>query len=217
MRRFANVIALIVSTGIFLIFWLNDKIQITQEVLDLFPQTSDKQVIDIYRQFSNSKHIFVAVRGFSRDSLNSLNGFLNEVGKLDNVANVLTRTKLSEALGAFIDENYLYTAQPVYTGHVLQRKDIESRIISGLQSLQKVMFQDDMLDKNLEDMIDSNSALHLDSKASSKRLLDRSDIDTDSGVATKEHFTLNNIKSNSTFDAKTRVFHPHDPLSRGGR
>ena len=38
--------------------------KITQEVLELFPQTADREIIEVYREFASSRYVLVASEGF---------------------------------------------------------------------------------------------------------------------------------------------------------
>ena len=166
MRRFINVIALVFAAALFLLCFYNDKIKITQEVLDLFPQTEDKQIIDIYQKFANSNHILVAIKGFSKESRDTLDEFLSKIKNMPNIDSVITRTSASESLEDFLAQDYLYTASPKPLDRVLTKEEIESRVLNGLQSLQDQMLEEEVLDSGLIDMEKMRDSKDIESKQS---------------------------------------------------
>ena len=89
--RFINFVLFTIMVGIFFYFFPHHKI--TQEVLDLFPSTKDREIIDIYREFANSRYVLVAVKGFDEKAQNTLESFLLKVQELPNVQTALTYTK----------------------------------------------------------------------------------------------------------------------------
>ena len=166
MRRFINVIALVFAAALFLLCFYNDKIKITQEVLDLFPQTEDKQIIDIYQKFANSNHILVAIKGFSKESRDTLDEFLSKIKDMPNIDSVITRTSASESLEDFLAQDYLYTASPKPLDKVLTKEEIESRVLNGLKSLQSQMLEEEVLDSGLIDMEKMRDSKDIESKQS---------------------------------------------------
>ena len=166
MRRFINVIALVFAVALFLLCFYNDKIKITQEVLDLFPQTEDKQIIDIYQKFANSNHILVAIKGFSQESRDTLDEFLSKIKNIPNIDSVITRTSASESLEDFLAQDYLYTASPKPLDKVLTKEEIESRVLNGLQSLQSQMLEEEVLDSGLIDIEKMRDSKDIESKQS---------------------------------------------------
>ena len=166
MRRFINVIALVFAAALFLLCFYNDKIKITQEVLDLFPQTEDKQIIDIYQKFANSNHILVAIKGFSQESRDTLDEFLSKIKNMPNIDSVITRTSASESLEDFLAQDYLYTASPKPLDKVLTKEEIESRVLNGLKSLQSQMLEEEVLDSGLIDMEKMRDSKDIESKQS---------------------------------------------------
>ena len=166
MRRFINVIALVFAAALFLLCFYNDKIKITQEVLDLFPQTEDKQIIDIYQKFANSNHILVAIKGFSKESRDTLDEFLLKIKNMPNIDSVITRTSASESLEDFLAQDYLYTASPKPLDKVLTKEEIESRVLNGLKSLQSQMLEEEVLDSGLIDIDKMRDSKDIESKQS---------------------------------------------------
>ena len=166
MRHFVNVVALVFAVALFSIFFYNDRIKITQEVLDLFPQTEDKQIIDIYQKFANSNHILVAIKGFSKESRDTLDEFLSKIKNMPNIDSVITRTSASESLEDFLAQDYLYTASPKPLDRVLTKEEIESRVLNGLQSLQDQMLEEEVLDSGLIDMEKMRDSKDIESKQS---------------------------------------------------
>lgn len=208
MRHFINVIVLVFVTFLFLLFFYNDRIKITQEVLDLFPQTEDKKIIDIYQKFANSNHIFVAIKGFSKESKDTLEEFLSKIKNLSNIDCVMTSTSPSESLEDFLTQNYLYSSTPEPLDKVLTREQIESRVINGLKALQTQIFEEGTLDsglieyKNNPEQTDNN----INTKDHKERL-DSNKIKNDNDTESISHKTTNN---NTRY--YNRVFHPSDPL-----
>lgn len=200
MRHFMNAIVLVFSACLFFIFLHNDKIKITQEVLDLFPQTADKQVIDIYQKFANSRYILVAIKGFSQESRDTLQTFLQDLQTLPNIESIATRTTSSPALEDFLEENYLYTATPQHLDKVLTHKEIEDRVISGLKNFEIQTLEEEKLNTGI---IESNQDL-INNKNQGQSKTD-SNITESSKVDSKIKSTNNTATYNS-------VFHPQDPL-----
>ncbi|TLE09631.1 hypothetical protein [Helicobacter bilis] len=194
MRRFINVIALVFAVALFSLFFYNDKIKITQEVLDLFPQTEDKQIIDIYQKFANSNHILVAIKGFSQESRDTLDEFLSKIKDMPNIDSVITRTSASESLEDFLAQDYLYTASPKPLDKMLTKEEIESRVLNGLQSLQSQMLEEEVLDSGLIDIEKMRDSKDIESKQSVDSNKDsKKDISTLS-----QHDKKQNLDSNTT-------------------
>ncbi|MCI7410477.1 hypothetical protein [Helicobacter bilis] len=194
MRRFINVIALVFAVALFSLFFYNDKIKITQEVLDLFPQTEDKQIIDIYQKFANSNHILVAIKGFSQESTDTLDEFLSKIKDMPNIDSVITRTSASESLEDFLAQDYLYTASPKPLDKMLTKEEIESRVLNGLQSLQSQMLEEEVLDSGLIDIEKMRDSKDIESKQSVDSNKDsKKDISTLS-----QHDKKQNLDSNTT-------------------
>ncbi|TLD81682.1 hypothetical protein LS68_001225 [Helicobacter sp. MIT 05-5293] len=127
MLRYVNFILFALLGGAFLLFFQTQKI--TQEVLDLFPTTQDRKIIDIYQQFSASNYIPVAIKGFDESSNQELDTLLKRIESLDNVISTQKEAKPSAELEDFITKNYLYLASP---------KDSNPPLLSQAQIAQKL-------------------------------------------------------------------------------
>ncbi|RDU66243.1 hypothetical protein CQA53_04325 [Helicobacter didelphidarum] len=112
MLRFINFILFFIAISCIVLFFLFQKDKITQEVLDLFPQTQDRQIIDIYQKFSHSRYILVAIKGFDEKARVTLNEFLDKIQSVENVQTTLTKMQAPQELQEFIQENYFYVALP---------------------------------------------------------------------------------------------------------
>ena len=226
MRRFINVIALVFAAALFLLCFYNDKIKITQEVLDLFPQTEDKQIIDIYQKFANSNHILVAIKGFSQESRDTLDEFLSKIKNMPNIDSVITRTSASESLEDFLAQDYLYTASPKPLDKVLTKEEIESRVLNGLQSLQSQMLEEEVLDSGLIDMEKMRDSKDIESKQSvdsnkdsKKENVKNTQKDIESKINENKDISPflkaqndKNIESKNNAQSYNTIFHPSDPL-----
>lgn len=196
MRHFMNVVVLVFAACLFFIFLHNDKIKITQEVLDLFPQTTDKQIIDIYQKFANSRYILVAVKGFNQESRDTLQAFLQDVQGLQNIESVITRTTSSPALQDFLEENYLYTATPQALDKVLTSQEIEDRVIHGLRTFEAQMLEEEKLDSGIISEQEQDKA---DSKVKS----------IESKTSQADSKTQKDTQDLANYNS---IFHPKDPL-----
>ena len=226
MRHFVNVVALVFAAALFLLCFYNDKIKITQEVLDLFPQTEDKQIIDIYQKFANSNHILVAIKGFSQESRDTLDEFLSKIKNMPNIDSVITRTSASESLEDFLAQDYLYTASPKPLDKVLTKEEIESRVLNGLQSLQDQMLEEEVLDSGLIDMEKMRDSKDIESKQSvdsnkdsKKENVKNTQKDRESKVNENKDISPflkaqndKNIESKNNAQSYNTIFHPSDPL-----
>ncbi len=157
MFRFINFIVFLIAIVIFLVFFHN--IKITQEVLDLFPKTKDKEIIDIYQKFSNSRNIFVAIKGFDKKSHDDLMSFLYKINDIPNIQGNMTRTKPTQELDDYIASNYLYIATPKPLNNVFTTQQIKDKIIIGLNEIKKQIDEDEKLDSGIiskDTKIDSN-------------------------------------------------------------
>lgn len=132
--RFINFVLFTIMVGIFFYFFPHHKI--TQEVLDLFPSTKDREIIDIYREFANSRYVLVAVKGFDEKAQNTLESFLLKVQELPNVQTALTYTKAPQELQDFITENYLVIATPKLLKKPMNATEITDKMIEDLQKMQ---------------------------------------------------------------------------------
>lgn len=226
MRHFVNVVALVFAVALFSLFFYNDKIKITQEVLDLFPQTEDKQIIDIYQKFANSNHILVAIKGFSKESRDTLDEFLSKIKDMPNIDSVITRTSASESLEDFLAQDYLYTASPKPLDKVLTKEEIESRVLNGLQSLQSQMLEEEVLDSGLIDMEKMRDSKDIESKQSvdsnkdsKKENVKNIQKNIESKVNENKDISPflkaqndKNIESKNNTQSYNTIFHPSDPL-----
>lgn len=226
MRRFINVIALVFAAALFLLCFYNDKIKITQEVLDLFPQTEDKQIIDIYQKFANSNHILVAIKGFSQESRDTLDEFLSKIKNMPNIDSVITRTSASESLEDFLAQDYLYTASPKPLDKVLTKEEIESRVLNGLKSLQSQMLEEEVLDSGLIDIEKMRDSKDIESKQSvdsnkdsKKENVKNTQKDIESKINENKDISPflkaqndKNIESKNNAQSYNTIFHPSDPL-----
>ena len=226
MRRFVNVVALVFAVALFSIFFYNDKIKITQEVLDLFPQTEDKQIIDIYQKFANSNHILVAIKGFSQESRDTLDEFLFKIKDVPNIDSVITRTSASESLEDFLAQDYLYTASPKPLDKVLTKEEIESRVLNGLKSLQSQMLEEEVLDSGLIDIEKMRDSKDIESKQSvdsnkdsKKENVKNTQKDIESKINENKDISPflkarndKNIESKNNTQSYNTIFHPSDPL-----
>lgn len=226
MRHFVNVIALVFAAALFLLCFYNDKIKITQEVLDLFPQTEDKQIIDIYQKFANSNHILVAIKGFSQESRDTLDEFLSKIKNMPNIDSVITRTSASESLEDFLAQDYLYTASPKPLDKVLTKEEIESRVLNGLKSLQSQMLEEEVLDSGLIDIEKMRDSKDIESKQSvdsnkdsKKENVKNTQKDIESKINENKDISPflkaqydKNIESKNNAQSYNTIFHPSDPL-----
>ena len=226
MRHFVNVVALVFAVALFSIFFYNDRIKITQEVLDLFPQTEDKQIIDIYQKFANSNHILVAIKGFSKESRDTLDEFLSKIKNMPNIDSVITRTSASESLEDFLAQDYLYTASPKPLDRVLTKEEIESCVLNGLQSLQDQMLEEEVLDSGLIDMEKMRDSKDIESKQSvdsnkdsKKENVKNIQKNIESKVNENKDISPflkaqndKNIESKNNTQSYNTIFHPSDPL-----
>lgn len=134
MIKYSNLIFFIVASVLFVTLFPREKI--TQEVLDLFPKTSDREIIDIYREFSGSHYVAVAHKGFDADSKHNLEAFLARIASLPNVEATSTYTKAPQALQDFITKHYIAIATPRADISLLSPQEIKNHLLTGLQNLQ---------------------------------------------------------------------------------
>lgn len=108
--KYCNIILCVIATifGVF-VFPHN---KITQEVLDLFPNNAQREIIDVYREFSSSRYVLVASKGFDENSKNTLEYFLQRARSLPNVATTFTHNQTPQALQNFITTHYIAFAYP---------------------------------------------------------------------------------------------------------
>lgn len=204
MRHFINVIALVFTAFLFVLFFYNNKIEITQEVLDLFPQTKDKKIIDVYQKFANSNHILVAIKGFEKESRDTLDEFLSKLKDVPNIDSIMTRTSASDTLEDFLMQNYLYTATPQPIDKVLTKDQIETRVLNGLETLQAQMLEEETLDSGL---IEESEGLNKNNNKENTKTLESTNMQNENNPISKTHNTFHdNAPSYNT------MFHPSDPL-----
>lgn len=108
--KYCNIILCVIA-AIFGIFVFPHN-KITQEVLDLFPNNAQREIIDVYREFSSSRYVLVVSKGFDENSKNTLESFLQRAQSLPNVATTFTHTKIPQALQDFITTHYIAFAYP---------------------------------------------------------------------------------------------------------
>ena len=130
--KYSNLAFFVIASVLFFALFPHDKI--TQEVLDLFPKTKDREVIDIYREFANSHYVFVANKGFEAESKQELAAFLARVQTLPNVKTTLTHTQIPEALQEFIAKHYTIMAFPRQDMPALSPQNITQQILQGIES-----------------------------------------------------------------------------------
>ena len=112
--------------------------KITQEVLELFPQNADREIIEVYREFASSRYVLVASEGFDEISRENLKAFLARTEDLPNVATTFTHTQTPQDLEDFIARHYVAIASPTHSLQNLARlsqEQITSHIVQGVQSL----------------------------------------------------------------------------------
>ncbi len=133
--KYSNIILFIVVATLGVILFPSGKI--TQEVLDLFPKTKDREVIDIYREFASSHYVFSAIKGFDEDSKKTLDSFLDRIQTLPNVRSTHTSVQATQALQDFIATHYIAVATPNENLRVFTSQEITKKITQGVQSLLK--------------------------------------------------------------------------------
>ncbi|ANV98227.1 hypothetical protein BBW65_05170 [Helicobacter enhydrae] len=104
MKKTINFLILLCVALCFAVLW-GDKIspkQISLEVLDLFPKTQERKLVDLYRKFNDAKYIFV-----SQDvAQEEFDAFLSRVQKLPNVEKIIKEG--NPALEEYIKQHYFY-------------------------------------------------------------------------------------------------------------
>ncbi|WP_394984503.1 hypothetical protein [uncultured Helicobacter sp.] len=108
--RYCNIVLFIIAAVLGKFVFPFDKI--TQEVLELFPQSEDREIIEVYREFASSRYVLVASKGFGEDSKHNLKAFLERVQALPNVATTFTHTQTPQGLQDFIAKHYVAFAYP---------------------------------------------------------------------------------------------------------
>lgn len=82
--------------------------KISLEVLDLFPQNQEREIIDIYRKFGDSKMILVAQNQNDAIGIQEFQSFLSQVRTLPNVKKITTQIFFNQALQDFLVQNYFW-------------------------------------------------------------------------------------------------------------
>lgn len=179
MFRYINFILFFIASSLYFIFFYyypNNKI--TQEVLDLFPQNEDRQIIDIYNKFADSKYIFVAIKGFESGSRRELDAFLARVKNIENVQDILIKKQASKEMRDFIAQNYFYIANintkmlesskndNIESIRKLDSKEMENIILNNLdnlnKSIQKAMNNETLDSKNNTESAPQNNLDNID-------------------------------------------------------
>lgn len=101
------------------------KSKITFEVLDLFPSSKDRTIIDIYRKIGDTNAILVAKD--LRVSDQEFDAFLSEVQSLPQVKEIVTSHSLNPRLKNFIANNYFYLGD--FRPSTLSIQEIEQKIL----------------------------------------------------------------------------------------
>lgn len=120
-QNFILFIAVCLATlGVF--YWgkidLGKKISL--EVLDLFPQSQEREIIDIYRKFGDSKVILVAQSQADAVSNQEFQSFLSQVKNLPNVKKITTHAVFNPTFQDFLVQNYFWIGD-------LDRKKLSSK------------------------------------------------------------------------------------------
>lgn len=110
MRKLQNFLLLLVVlvVGALVYEWgkIDYKSKISLEVLDLFPQSQEREWVDLHRKFGDSKFIYVA----SEDS-KSFDEFLKEVLFLPNIKTIHRKIEPNATFKDFIANNYFYLGE----------------------------------------------------------------------------------------------------------
>lgn len=110
MRKLQNFLLLlfVLCMGVYL--FKSDKIdwekKLSLEVLDLFPQSQEREWVDLHRKFGDSKFIYVA-----QENPKEFDSFLKEVALLPNIKIIHRKIEPSPALKDFIAKNYFYLGE----------------------------------------------------------------------------------------------------------
>lgn len=134
--KYCNIVFFVIAVLLGVFVFPHDKI--TQEVLELFPESADREIIDVYHEFANSRYVLVASKGFSQDSRHNLDMFLERIRALPNVATTFTHTQAPQALRDFIAKHYIAFAHPRQDSQEIARltpDQIAQRITQGVQAL----------------------------------------------------------------------------------
>lgn len=90
---------------------INLEQKISLEVLDLFPQNRDRELVDIYRKFGDSKMILIAPDRIDDRSMREFQSFLTQVEHLNNVKSITTKAFFNPDLQDFIIANYFWIGE----------------------------------------------------------------------------------------------------------
>lgn len=112
MLRFVNFIGALLALIVLFIFIKQDKIHLTQEVLDLFPATADREIVNTYESFSRSRFVLVAIKGFGEEAARSLDSFLSRIEGLRGVLSSSRDTRPPPELQDFVKSYYPFVATP---------------------------------------------------------------------------------------------------------
>lgn len=96
------------SVGVFYLEKVDFQKKISLEVLDLFPQNQEREIIDIYRKFGDSKVILVAQNHSDVISDQEFHSFLSQVQTLPNVKKIVKESFLNQDLQSYLIQNYFW-------------------------------------------------------------------------------------------------------------
>lgn len=102
--------------ALFAIFSKDTLNKISLEVLDLFPQTQEREMIELYQKFGDSKVIYIAKSENVSDK--AFDEFLTQLQKLPNIAEIIRGAKPNKALKNYIRSHYFLMGDlvvPKYT------------------------------------------------------------------------------------------------------
>lgn len=104
LQNFLFFILVLVAGGCIVEFGGIDwKQKVSLEVLDLFPQSQERELVDLHRKFGDSKLIYVA-----QNDEKDFESFLKEVAFLPNVKAIKRSVEPNSLLKDFIAKNYFY-------------------------------------------------------------------------------------------------------------
>lgn len=130
MRKLQNflvfVVVLVVAGYIAKFSGIDWKQKISLEVLDLFPQSQERELVDLHRKFGDSKLIYVA-QSDSKD----FESFLKEVAFLPNVKAIQRKIEPNAVLKDFIAKNYFYLGE--FKPNDEQSQQIASSLLQNAQ------------------------------------------------------------------------------------
>lgn len=94
--------------GVFYLGKVDLQQKISLEVLDLFPQNQEREIIDIYRKFGDSKIILVAQNRNDVISDQEFHSFLSQVQNLPNVKKIIRENFINRDLQDYLVQNYFW-------------------------------------------------------------------------------------------------------------